>query len=385
MSVNRDTAEPKSASAGEQPLIEICRAHKRYGGIVAVDDVSLEMGEGRFVTLLGPSGCGKTTLLRMIGGLEETDGGVIRVAGRPVASFSPVERPTRMVFQSYALFPHMTVERNIAYGLRRRKLREADIKSEVAAQLDVVGLSDKAKSYPSELSGGQQQRVALARALVTKPKVLLLDEPLAALDLKLRQRMQAELKVMQRTAGITFVFVTHDQHEALALSDEVVVMRKGRVAQRGSPSEVYHQPVDRYVAEFVGDTSVLEATVLEAEGGKARIETPAGILEAFGRNVRAGDKVHAVIRPEEIRRAGASTGKTPHTNILQATVEAAVFRGADLLVDFRTVAGDIRLQASIASGTPEIADMVPGNAVLLELPAAALWLIPAQEPAKENQ
>jgi ABC-type Fe3+/spermidine/putrescine transport system ATPase subunit len=376
--VNRDTAEP-GAPVGERPLIEICRAHKRYGGIVAVDDISLEMGEGRFVTLLGPSGCGKTTLLRMIGGLEEPDGGVIRVAGRPVTSFSPVERPTRMVFQSYALFPHMTVERNIAYGLRRRKLRNAEIKAQVAAQLDVVGLADKAKSYPLELSGGQQQRVALARALVTKPKVLLLDEPLAALDLKLRQRMQAELKIMQRTAGITFVFVTHDQHEALALSDEVVVMQKGRIAQRGVPSEIYHRPVSRYVAEFVGDTSVLEATVLEASDGKARIETPAGILEALGPVVRAGDKVHAVIRPEEIRRAGDLPGKMPRTNILQATVEAAVFRGADLLVDFRTVKGGIRLQASIASGTPEAADMAPGNTVLLELPAPALWLIPAQE------
>lgn len=378
MSKKWGRGEPKDISAGAQSLIEIYRAHKRYGDNVAIDDISLEMGEGRFVTLLGPSGCGKTTLLRMIGGLEIPDRGVIRVAGHSVDSFAPVERPTRMVFQSYALFPHMTVERNVAYGLQRRKLSEAEIKARVKTQLAVVGLSEKAISYPLELSGGQQQRVALARALVTKPKVLLLDEPLAALDLKLRQRMQAELKALQRSAGITFVFVTHDQHEALALSDEVVVMQKGRVAQRGVPADIYHRPANRYVAEFVGDTSVLDATVLDGGAGMSRVETSAGILEASGPAVCAGDKVHAVIRPEKIRIVATCAKNAPRMNVLQGIVEAVTFRGADLLAEFRTVEGGIRLQTSVASTASEAAGVVPGNTVSLELPAAALWLIPAE-------
>ena len=376
--------DPMITVGGAQRLIEIDRVRKRFGSHVAIDDVSLDFGEGRFVTLLGPSGCGKTTLLRMIGGLEMPNGGAIRIAGKPVGEFSPIDRPTRMVFQSYALFPHMTVERNIAYGLRRRSVPEAEIKAQVATQLSVVGLSEKAKSYPSELSGGQQQRVALARALVTKPRVLLLDEPLAALDLKLRQRMQAELKALQRSAAITFVYVTHDQHEALGLSDEVVVMQEGRVAQRGTPAEVYHRPANRYVAEFVGDTSVLDATVLDVTGDKIRVETEAGAFEASGMSVRAGDKVLAVIRPEAIKIIASSRVAASASNVLRATVEAATFRGGDLLVEFRAQSGG-RVHASVASTAPEAADIVPGNTVALELPANALWLIPAAAPSQPSE
>ncbi|MBN9277214.1 MAG: ABC transporter ATP-binding protein, partial [Hyphomicrobium sp.] len=345
MTILAGKIEPMGTMTAEHSLIEIDRVRKSFGAHTAIDNVSLALGEGHFVTLLGPSGCGKTTLLRMIGGLETPNSGSIRIAGTPVESFSPIDRPTRMVFQSYALFPHMTVEKNVAYGLQRRRIPDAEIKAKVAAQLDVVGLSEKAKSYPSELSGGQQQRVALARALVTKPRVLLLDEPLAALDLKLRQRMQAELKSLQRSAAITFVYVTHDQHEALGLSDRVVVMEKGRVAQRGTPAEIYHRPANRYVAEFVGDISILDGTVRTTEDGGARIETPAGMFVASGPTVRTGDKVHAIIRPESVRVAVANDNGA---NTLRATVESATFRGADMLVEFRGPA-DVRIQTSISS------------------------------------
>lgn len=373
--------EPMGTMAAEHSLIEIDHVRKSFGAHTAIDDVSLALGEGHFVTLLGPSGCGKTTLLRMIGGLETPDSGSIRIAGSSVASFSPIDRPTRMVFQSYALFPHMTVEKNVAYGLQRRRMPDAEIKAKVAAQLEVVGLSEKAKSFPSELSGGQQQRVALARALVTKPRVLLLDEPLAALDLKLRQRMQAELMSLQRSAAITFVYVTHDQHEALGLSDRVVVMEKGRVAQRGTPAEIYHRPANRYVAEFVGDISVLDGTVRATTDGGARIETPAGMFAASGPVVQSGEKVHAIIRPESVRVAGASGDGA---NTLRATIESATFRGADMLVEFRGPA-DVRIQTSIASTAPEAAAIIPGHTITLELPATALWLIPAERNSNASE
>ncbi len=384
MTIVSGKIEPMGTMAAEQSLIEIDHVRKSFGVHTAIDEVSLALGEGHFVTLLGPSGCGKTTLLRMIGGLETPDSGSIRIAGMPVASFSPIDRPTRMVFQSYALFPHMTVEKNVAYGLQRRRMPDAEIKVKVAAQLEMVGLSEKAKSYPSELSGGQQQRVALARALVTKPRVLLLDEPLAALDLKLRQRMQAELKSLQRSAAITFVYVTHDQHEALGLSDCVVVMEKGRVAQSGAPAEIYHRPANRYVAEFVGDISVLDGTVRDTADGHARIETPAGMFTASSPPVQPGNKVHAIIRPEGVRIAAAGGDGTTGTNTLRATVETATFRGADMLVEFRGPA-DIRIQTSIASTAPEAAAIIPGQAITLELPAAALWLIPAERNSNASE
>ncbi|MBN9263089.1 MAG: ABC transporter ATP-binding protein [Hyphomicrobium sp.] len=381
MTILAGKIEPMGTMTAEHSLIEIDRVRKSFGAHTAIDNVSLALGEGHFVTLLGPSGCGKTTLLRMIGGLETPNSGSIRIAGTPVESFSPIDRPTRMVFQSYALFPHMTVEKNVAYGLQRRRIPDAEIKAKVAAQLDVVGLSEKAKSYPSELSGGQQQRVALARALVTKPRVLLLDEPLAALDLKLRQRMQAELKSLQRSAAITFVYVTHDQHEALGLSDRVVVMEKGRVAQRGTPAEIYHRPANRYVAEFVGDISILDGTVRTTEDGGARIETPAGMFVASGPTVRTGDKVHAIIRPESVRVAVANDNGA---NTLRATVESATFRGADMLVEFRGPA-DVRIQTSISSTAPQAAAIIPGHTITLELPATALWLIPAERNSNASE
>jgi spermidine/putrescine transport system ATP-binding protein len=324
--------------------------------------VSLALEAGRFITLLGPSGCGKTTLLRLIGGLETPDSGVVSILGRPVADFAPTERPTRMVFQSYALFPHMRVADNVAYGLKIRGATRQDAARQVAAQLETVGLADKARAYPSELSGGQQQRVALARALITRPQVLLLDEPLAALDLKLRQRLQAELKSVQQAAGITFIFVTHDQHEALALSDEVIVMDRGRIVQRAAPAALYDRPANRYVAAFVGEATVLPAT----RAGVAPVaNTPIGPVPVAGG--ATGANLAAVIRPE---------GVHPHPDgPFQGIVRAATYRGADVLAEIE-IAGCL-VRACFAGADRALA--VPGQAVRLAIAAHSVWII-AEDP-----
>src|SRR6187549_1794138 len=234
------------------PSVELEKVTKRFGDVVAVDGVDLELGGGEFFTLLGPSGCGKTTTLRMIAGFERPTEGRIRIEGADVADLPPHRRPTNTVFQSYALFPHLSVEDNVAYGLNRER---------VASELDRVGLAAEAKRRPAQLSGGQQQRVALARALVNLPKVLLLDEPLGALDLKLRKGLQVELKKIQREVGITFVYVTHDQEEALTMSDRIAVMNNGHIEQIGDPEEVYDRPSTTFAAGFIGVSNLMPGTV----------------------------------------------------------------------------------------------------------------------------
>ena len=349
------------------PLVDIQGVTKRFGNHVAIDNVSLDLRSGRFVTLLGPSGCGKTTLLRMIGNLETPDSGQILISGRPTASYRASTRPTRMVFQSYALFPHMTVSDNVGYGLRMRGLAPAKIRAQVAEQLDVVGLPEKAAAYPGELSGGQQQRVALARALVTQPQVLLLDEPLAALDLKLRQRMQEELKALQRAAGIAFIYVTHDQHEALALSDEVVVMHAGRVAQRDTPDNIYRRPASRYVAEFVGDATLVPGKVKWARQGEACVETPLGEVNASAvdESLIAGDAVTAVIRPEDVILGRGEA------NNFSGIVRETTYRGMDLLADLQVGTTALRMSVPGSQG----ASVRRGAVAEVNLRAQALWLI----------
>jgi ABC-type Fe3+/spermidine/putrescine transport system ATPase subunit len=243
----------------QQPDVRIRGVVKRFGAFEAVAGIDLDVAPGQFVTLLGPSGCGKTTTLRIIGGFETPDAGEVLVAGVPVDEAA--KRHTRMVFQSYALFPHMTVRQNVAFGLRMDKVPKGEIGPRADAMLAKLGLADQAEKYPRQLSGGQQQRVALARALVTQPRVLLLDEPLGALDLKMRKKMQGELKALQRTVGITFIYVTHDQEEAMNLSDVIVVMEKGKIAQVGTPEDVYRRPASQYVADFVGETNFLAGGV----------------------------------------------------------------------------------------------------------------------------
>ncbi len=250
---------------GSTPSVELVEVSKRFGDLLAVDGLNLELGAGEFFTLLGPSGCGKTTTLRMIAGFEQPSEGSIRIEDANVDGLPPHRRPTNTVFQSYALFPHMSVEDNVAFGLRRKHVPKQEIGQRVAAELERVGLADLAKRRPAQLSGGQQQRVALARALVNLPKVLLLDEPLGALDLKLRKGLQIELKQIQREVGITFVYVTHDQEEALTMSDRIAVMNHGQVEQLGTPEDVYERPATTFVAGFIGVSNLMPATVARSD------------------------------------------------------------------------------------------------------------------------
>jgi spermidine/putrescine transport system ATP-binding protein len=282
----------------ETASVELRRVTKRFDALAAVDDLSLEFGRGEFFTLLGPSGCGKTTTLRMIAGFERPTEGEIRIEGEDVAQLPPHKRPTNTVFQSYALFPHLSVEDNVAFGLKRKKVSKSEIKDRVAAELERVGLASESKRRPSQLSGGMQQRVALARALVNLPKVLLLDEPLGALDLKLRKGLQVELKRIQRDVGITFVYVTHDQEEALTMSDRIAVMNRGRVEQVAVPEEVYDRPATTFVAGFIGVSNLMPATV--TGGNEVRLDQGQTIAtETDGFSV--GDRCHAVVRPEKLQ------------------------------------------------------------------------------------
>ncbi len=282
---------------GETPSVELRSVTKRFDQLAAVDDLSLQFGRGEFFTLLGPSGCGKTTTLRMIAGFERPTEGEIRIEGEDVAQLPPHKRPTNTVFQSYALFPHLSVEANVAFGLKRKKVAKGEIQERVRAELERVGLAAHAKRRPSQLSGGMQQRVALARALVNLPKVLLLDEPLGALDLKLRKGLQVELKRIQREVGITFVYVTHDQEEALTMSDRIAVMNRGRVEQVAAPEDVYNRPATTFVAGFIGVSNLMPATVK----GPQEVELDEGTTIATATDgFSPGDRCHAVVRPEKL-------------------------------------------------------------------------------------
>ncbi len=297
-----------AAPAGQAPAdVRLERLRKSFGDVVAVDDVTLDIREGEFFSLLGPSGCGKTTTLRMLGGFELPTSGRILLRGQDITHQPPERRPVNMVFQSYALFPHLDVFGNVAFGLRRRHVEKTEIARRVGAALDLVHLPDFAKRRPDQLSGGQQQRVALARALVCEPTVLLLDEPLGALDLKLRKALQTELKRVQLEVGITFVYVTHDQEEALALSDRIAVMNQGQVEQLGTPEELYDSPRTLFVAGFIGTSNLLPGTVEGVAAGEARVRLDGGeACAAQAAGVAAGDAVSVVVRPEAIgmRHAG---------------------------------------------------------------------------------
>ena len=291
---------------------------KRFGGTLAVDRVSLQIGKGEFFSLLGPSGCGKTTLLRMIGGFSFPDEGSIAIEGADVTELPPNERPTNMVFQSYAIFPHLNVHDNIGYGLRSEGVPEKERETRIKDALQLIKLEGYGERQAQELSGGERQRVALARALIKRPKVLLLDEPLGALDKRLREAMQVELRDLQRELKITFVFVTHDQEEALFLSDRIAVMEKGRILQVADPKTLYELPSSRKVAEFIGTMNVFEARVIGIEAGNAKLSSTAlGEFKAPVRtelNVTAGTRLLAAIRPERFslsreKREGAIKGQ----------------------------------------------------------------------------
>ncbi len=308
--------------------IELREVRKTFGDVVAVDEVSLSVERGEFLTLLGPSGCGKTTTLRMIGGFELPSTGEILIDGEPMGDRPPYRRPVNTVFQSYALFPHLSVGKNVSYGLEMSGVPRRDRARRVAEVLDLVRLPHVEARKPAELSGGQQQRVALARALVNRPAVLLLDEPLGALDLKLRKAMQLELKRLNREVGATFVYVTHDQEEALTMSDRIAVMNDGLVLQLGTPEEIYERPRNRFVADFIGQTNFLEGRVVGRDGESAAVDIPGvGVIRAVetAASVPAG-AVTIAIRPEKIAFA-AESAEDADWNSVEGEIVETVYLG----------------------------------------------------------
>lgn len=283
-------------------MVKIENVNKVYGGINhVVKDLNLDVYEGEFLTLLGSSGCGKTTTLRMVAGFEQPTSGTILVEGEDIEEKEPFERDVNTVFQSYALFPHMTIYDNVAYGLKMKKVPKAEIKERVMHMLELVQLGGFEKRYPSQLSGGQKQRVAIARALINRPKVLLLDEPLGALDLKLRKQMQLELKRLQRKLNITFIYVTHDQEEALTMSDRIAIMNAGILEQVGTPTEIYENPATKFVATFIGETNLFEGCVSSVDGKDISVAIEPGSIKARGEGFKMGELVAVSVRPERMK------------------------------------------------------------------------------------
>lgn len=308
--------------------VDVRDAVKRYGDFTALKKISLSIRDNEFFTLLGPSGCGKTTLLRMIAGFEDVTEGAIFLYGDEIETLPPHQRPVNTVFQNYALFPHMTILENVGFGLEMQGQSKSSARSRAAEMLELVQLSQFAKRKPAQLSGGQQQRVALARALAPSPKVLLLDEPLSALDLKLRKAMQIELKHIQRETGITFIFVTHDQEEALTMSDRIAVMSSGELQQLGGPRDIYERPRNMFVADFIGDTNLLEVTVDRIESGQAQCHLAGGqafICDAV-EGVAQGANVHLSVRPERLVLSEEPLGDSS----LKAKVLENIFIGTDI-------------------------------------------------------
>ena len=347
-----------------EPFVRLDGVAKRFGGVTAVDDVSLSIERGAFFALLGPSGCGKTTLLRMLAGFEQPDRGRILIDGTDVAGVPPYARPTNMMFQSYALFPHMTAAENVGFGLRQERLPRATIEARVWAMLDLVQLRRLAARKPHQLSGGERQRVALARALAKEPKLLLLDEPLAALDRKLREETRLELVRIQHRVGITFLVVTHDQEEAMGMASRMAVMSRGRVVQVGTPADIYERPSCRFVADFIGGVNLFEGCVAEARADQVAVDCPmvGQRLAVAGAAVVIGTEVAIAVRPERIELS-----ETPSilTNSIAGTVSEISYRGEASSVNVALASG--RLVRVTLPNT--------GRAVSARLGAgAAVWL-----------
>ena len=349
--------------------IRLRQVLKQFGGVTAVDGVSLEIGDGELFTLLGPSGCGKTTLLRLIAGFYTPDDGEIWFGDRRVDGLRPYARNIGMVFQNYALWPHMTVRANIAYGLKLRKLDGATIAERVAAGLRKVNLAGLELRYPGQLSGGQQQRVALARALVLNPDILLLDEPLSNLDAKIRVQVRAEIRKLQKDLGITTVYVTHDQEEALSLSDRVAVMRDGRILQVAPPKELYERPTGRFVADFVGTNNFLSGTCRKVAAGRVAAETTIGTVRGSpAPGVGPGDRCVLAVRPENIA-LGAG-----HENTFEGRIVLAAYLGSTLRYDVEVRDGVV---LKVDVGDPWHHEVLPaGAAVRVTFPASAALTLP---------
>jgi spermidine/putrescine transport system ATP-binding protein len=352
-------------SQGETSSVALRGVTKRFDGFLAVDDLSLELAAGEFFTLLGPSGCGKTTTLRMIAGFERPSAGEIWIEGEDVAALPPHRRPTNTVFQSYALFPHLSVKDNVGFGLKRKRVGKEEAAERVAAELQRVGLAAEANRRPAQLSGGMQQRVALARALVNLPKVLLLDEPLGALDLKLRKGLQVELKRIQREVGITFVYVTHDQEEALTMSDRIAVMNRGRVEQVGVPEDVYERPATTFVAGFIGVSNLMPATVSGA--GKVKLEHGPEVAGDTG-EMGAGEGCFAVVRPEKLRVELVGEGVASSNGLprVEGVVESSLYLGTATQI----VVGldeDVRMTVLVPNADEAERQRLPGGGARVTL------------------
>jgi spermidine/putrescine transport system ATP-binding protein len=345
-----------------QPSVRLDSVTKRFGDFTAVDDVELDVGKAEFFTLLGPSGCGKTTTLRIVAGFEDPTEGRVLIDSDDVAGLPPHRRPTNTVFQSYALFPHLTVGENVAFGLKRKGVAAAEIQQRVGEELERVGLAKEAHRRPAQLSGGQQQRVALARALVNLPKVLLLDEPLGALDLKLRKGLQVELKRIQREVGITFVYVTHDQEEALTMSDRIGVMNYGRLEQVASPEEIYERPATSFVAGFIGVSNLMPGTITSASAGSARVKLDSGIEVDTGGDAAGlsdGDRCNAVVRPEKLHIEKAGAGRNGRPSI-EGTVESSLYLGTSTQLIVRLADG-VPLTVMLPNAGDAVKEHIPGG------------------------
>ncbi len=355
--------DPDAAS-----VIRLDDVSKRFGTYVAVEHANFDIGEGEFFSMLGPSGCGKTTTLRMIAGFEQPTAGRILLHGDDVSHTPPHKRDVNTVFQNYALFPHMNVFENVAFGLRNRRTPNDVVRSRVMELLEVVRLPDMAERKPNQLSGGQQQRIALARALVNLPKALLLDEPLGALDLKLREVMQLELKRIQREVGITFIFVTHDQEEALTMSDRIAVMTQGRVAQIGTPTEIYHQPSTAFVAGFIGTANLLPVTVRRQEGDVVTVDSRVGNqfqVPAAGVTYAPDTEATLMVRPERLVPAGAPLHGGSPAGTIDCTVSSMVFQGPV-----------VRCQVTTSTGAELVAHLGPEDdptAIAVGSPITMTW------------
>jgi spermidine/putrescine transport system ATP-binding protein len=367
-----ESTERESTSGSAPADVTLESVTKRFDDVVAVDDLSLEIPRGSFFALLGPSGCGKTTTLRMIGGFEEPNAGRILLGDRDVTGLPPYKRDVNTVFQSYALFPHLTVFENVAFGLRRRRVKGRQLAGRVHELLALVGLEGLDARKPRQLSGGQQQRVALARALVNGPRVLLLDEPLGALDLKLRKQMQLELKRIQSEMGLTFVHVTHDQEEAMTMADAIAVMNNGRIEQLGPPSDLYERPATPFVAGFLGVSNLLHGTV---DRGAVRLDSGEVVHAAAAALDGRTGRVRVGIRPEKVRLEAAQNGD----NALSGRVHETAYVGVATQYVVRTDAGELTVYVQNAAGT---APLAPGSPVSLSWSPESTFVVDANEEAR---
>ena len=359
-----------------EPLLELDGLTKRFGEHEAVRGIDLEIAEGEFIALMGPSGCGKTTTLRMIAGLEEPTSGEVRLDGERINERKPWERDTPMVWQSLALFPYLSVRGNVEFGLKMRRMPSRERRARALKWLEQVGIADYANRNIAQLSGGEQQRVALARALVTEPRILLLDEPLSALDAHLRVRMQAEISELQRRLGITFVYVTHNQSEAFAMASRVVIMDEGRIQQIGAPREVYRAPANRFVAEFIGTNNIIEGTVRSEEGMRIAVETSHGEIEADVPATRApavGDSVNLVVSGD---RVSLNAPPDAHRNAVTGTVISEEFIGSVVTLHL-DIGGGAVFRVQKQAHELDTVDITPGQTFRASWRAEDTYVLPA--------